>query len=206
MFLLKTFVSIMPLVFSPYVEEGEKCYEDMSIDYSIHYDEPAIGWEMGEEIVFQSSSIPFVNPEGGYHSMEVEAGASFVELARAATKAGYRIRVNSSHRTNWEQALLKKELGELAADAGWSNHQKGIAVDIARTNVFIPEKRINPKYFSSRCQPKKIRKVAGYKCPTRLFWWLKKNGPRYGFYNTVRKETWHWVYLGVKPVARLVRK
>ena len=208
MFAPTIFVSILPLVFYTHsIEtENEKCYEEMSIDYSIHYDEPMIGWEMGEEIVFQSSSIPFVNPEGGYYSLDSEAAKNFLDLVSAAHRDGFKIGVNSAYRTNREQIEIKRKKKHWAAEAGWSNHQRGLAVDLAGTNAFVPENKINPKHFSKRCQAKKIGGVQGYKCPTRLFWWLKRNAAQYGFYNTVRKETWHWVYLGFKPTKRLVKK
>lgn len=199
-------MSVLFFVPSHYSVEEGMCYENMSIDYSIHYDRPTEGYEMGEKVIFNSSTIPFKKDNGDYFVLETEAAKSFLDLVEAATKAKFKIVVNSAFRTRKEQTQLRRKLGDLAARVGWSNHQSGTAVDIAGMMAFVPEHRINPKHFSRRCQSDFKGDVFGYECPTRLFWWMKKNAPKFGFYNTVEDEPWHWDYLGFKPSETLVKK
>ncbi len=56
--------------------------------------------------------------------------------------------------------------GNLAARPGRSNHQHGQAFDL------------NTGGFDGN----------------RIYDWMKKNGPRFGFIRTVNREHWHWEY------------
>ena len=62
-----------------------------------------------------------------------------------------------------------------AAYPGRSNHQSGRAYDL--------------KYYDKRGRPKKLYKG------TRIFNWMIKNGPKYGFsWGEVKSEPWHWSF------------
>ena len=88
-------------------------------------------------------------------------------MIEAAKKDGTNLRVNSGFRTMAQQRQLRADMPNLAARAGYSNHQNGIAVD-----------------FSMRSDSGKS------------FQWLTKNAWRYGFIRTVIFERWHWEYWG----------
>ena len=79
----------------------------------------------------------------------------------------------------------------------------GYSVDFSRTYVYIPFEKINVKWFSERwCKPVEN----GFECPTRFFWWLKKNAHTFGFRNTVKSEPWHWKYVGNEEGVKLVSR
>lgn len=90
----------------------------------------------------------------------------------AAAANGVIIWTSSGFRTMAQQEKLVRDkglasAGGLAAAAGYSNHQNGIAVDFDIV-------RDNGKPFE----------------------WLVMNAWRYGFIRTVTKERWHWEYWG----------
>jgi LAS superfamily LD-carboxypeptidase LdcB len=195
---------LLVLAFS--INSDQKCWETQSVDYSIHYDKRTVGYSGGEKIEFLSTTIPYKNKEGGWHRLETKAAKHFLRLANRLRKKGFNIMINSSFRSKTEQKRLRKKVGEFAAKPGWSNHQSGLAVDIAGTTAFVPFDKIEAKHFSQRyCIAELNGKEFGYRCPTRLFWYLKKVGPHYGFYNTVENEPWHWEYIAVKQGQKLVK-
>lgn len=103
----------------------------------------------------------------------------FFALCEAAKRDGINIILNSGFRSYDQQKYLYdawragRQGFNAAARPGWSNHQSGIAFDIANTG--------------------------GGKTPTYV--WLSKNAHKFGFINTGRffktqRESWHWEYLG----------
>ncbi|MCG8327777.1 MAG: carboxypeptidase-like regulatory domain-containing protein [Chitinophagales bacterium] len=113
-------------------------------------------------------------------------------MISAANEDGIEIRLNSAFRTYKKQASLysryKAGKGNLAAKPGFSNHQNGIAFDIARTRTGkVPE---------SHKRKNKAGKLVPYKGFGRgeTYEWLSENATKYGFVRTVRSESWHWEY------------
>jgi len=104
------------------------------------------------------------------------AAAKFLDLVHAAARDGFHIKVVSAFRTYKEQKCLRRMLGHKAAKPGWSNHQLGLSVDIAGTRRTIKRKKHR----------------------TILYWWLTRNASRFGFYNDVPEEPWHWTYKEVR--------
>ncbi|MFN7132665.1 MAG: D-alanyl-D-alanine carboxypeptidase family protein [Myxococcales bacterium] len=105
--------------------------------------------------------------------MEAETARRFRLMKAAAKNAGITLKLTSGFRSMEEQERLYKELQDgkrstPVAKPGFSNHQNGIAIDIAVGN--------NPS--------------------SREYLWLKANAARWGFYNTGAKfstpEYWHW--------------
>jgi LAS superfamily LD-carboxypeptidase LdcB len=115
-------------------------------------------------------------PIGGGHQLEARAAASWLELAAKARDQGLVLEVNSSFRSMEEQTLLWQAYqagqGNLAAKPGYSNHQNGIALDVAVGGSFTS---------------------TAYK-------WLAANAPAYGWINTGKTfsqpEPWHWEWKG----------
>ncbi|WP_284614373.1 M15 family metallopeptidase [Aquabacterium humicola] len=96
----------------------------------------------------------------------------YAALVAAAARDGVLVTLNSGFRSYPEQKHLHDgfERGlpgfNTAARPGLSNHQNGIAFDIA-----VPGGDGNPTYE-----------------------WLKKHATRFGFVRTVSKEPWHWEF------------
>tara|TARA_Y100000310_G_scaffold187723_1_gene187739 strand:- start:6157 stop:6666 length:510 start_codon:yes stop_codon:yes gene_type:complete len=108
--------------------------------------------------------------------LSMEAAEQFREMMVRAAKDGFHLQVISAFRTHREQRILRKRKGDIAALPGWSNHQQGLSVDLAGTT----------------------RKIKGKRYRTILYWWLVRNAKKYGFYNDVPNEPWHWTYKGVR--------
>lgn len=115
-------------------------------------------------IEFEAEKIDSVG-----HILATNAASAFAAMSVAAKKDGLQLKVNSAFRTMGEQKKLYKkyqEGGNLAAKPGYSNHQSGVAVDINRAAANAGDSPIDV--------------------------WLRNNAHKYGFYNTVANEPWHW--------------
>lgn len=86
--------------------------------------------------------------------------------------------------------LKKNRFGRPVAGAarpGTSNHGKGCAIDWARKNTLGVTATLD----------------------TRTLKWLAENAPKFGFYNTVKSENWHWCWVhgdGPMPPAVLAEE
>lgn len=115
-----------------------------------------------------------VEPIGNGYVMRKDAAQAFKAMASQANNDGVALTIYSAFRTMEEQTSLYSRYtsgtGNLAAKPGYSNHQSGIAVDIAVGNSF----------------------------QSKTYLWLAANAPAYGFVNTganfSQKEPWHWEY------------
>lgn len=115
----------------------------------------------------------------------------FQDMSEAASKEGISLKLNSGFRSYPQQLrlwrLYKKGKGNLAARPGYSNHQNGIAFDIAGTRrgktgiVYKKNKK------GKLVEDKGVGRGATYS-------WLKENATKYGFVRTVKSESWHWEY------------
>lgn len=97
------------------------------------------------------------------------AAKHFRRMDAAARAAGVDLRVTSGYRSFAEQARIdadyeRRGIGHLAAPAGHSNHGWGLSADLDVRG----EPRASP--------------------------WLHANAARYGFFNDVQGEPWHWTY------------
>jgi lysozyme family protein len=113
-----------------------------------------------------------VSSVGNGKLMRTDAAQRFNQMKAAARRVGVNLSAVSGFRTMAQQKALyaayRAGRGNLAARPGYSNHQGGVAVDVAT----------NGSYSS-----------AAYK-------WLARHGRQYGFVNDVRGEPWHWTYRG----------
>lgn len=166
----------------------------------------AQGYHRGEPFDLEVHSLP-VRSEitGNAIRLDVEAAKAFIDLLEAAAKAGYHIQVNYGFRTNEQQIFVERWMAEkgkrhLVAPPGWSTHQRGLSVDIKGCLVFIANEKLAKNKNLHRDVKKWHRLGAcykekgGYQCKTELYWWLKKNGPLFGFENDVPSEPWHWTF------------
>ena len=120
---------------------------------------------------------------GRGHRLQKDAAKAYLRMVTAATKDGVGWGVTSSYRSVRRQralfdAALKKYGSEAkarkwVAPPGKSNHNKGIAVDIA-------ELYSNRKNFKDNP----------------VWQWLTANGPKYKFVQRMSWEPWHWEYTG----------
>jgi LAS superfamily LD-carboxypeptidase LdcB len=125
---------------------------------------------------------------GNGHKLEKYAAKAYLAMAAAALKNGIPFVINSSFRSNEKQTSLYVEYvkqlaafkrGErgkpsLVAPPGKSTHQSGLSVDINRAPGDNPATKAADS-------------------PTDL--WLQKNAYRFGFFNDVKSEAWHWTFL-----------
>ncbi|HEY5979814.1 MAG TPA: M15 family metallopeptidase [Microlunatus sp.] len=125
-------------------------------------------WE-GGAFTGQIDVVDIVD-EGGDTERASEAGMSpFRLLQQAAAAAGHDLQIESGFRRYEEQRALRAKYlagtGNKAAEAGRSNHQNGIALDL------------NTKGFD-----------------TALYLWMTLHAATYGYIRTVDKEHWHWEF------------
>ncbi len=101
--------------------------------------------------------------------MRSDAAARMNAMRAAAKRAGVNLTVVSGFRTMAQQRYLynlyRAGKGNLAARPGYSNHQGGIAADIAVGNT-----------------------------SSRAYKWLAAHARAYGFRRTVPSEPWHWEF------------
>lgn len=126
----------------------------------------ANGWRKGKMITIEVTDI------GGGHQLETRAADAFLRMRAAAQRAGVALKVNSAFRSHAKQTelhramRLARQAGKphpVVARPGWSNHQSGIAVDIA---------------------------TMGEHADART--WLDARARDFGFIRTVPSEPWHW--------------
>lgn len=149
-----------------------------------HFSMKVTGYENNKPYPLYVSTIYQKTAKGSPHLLSLEASRMFRDMSAAAAKDGFFLKVLSSYRTHREQIKMKKVRGEFAAPPGWSSHQRGLSVDIHGTT----------------------RIIDGKKNRTILYWWLVRNARKFGFYNDVEKETWHWTYYGKNPPRKVKKK
>jgi hypothetical protein len=99
----------------------------------------------------------------------------YMKMVKAAKdEANLTILINTAFRTFQRQQELFDDAGHdtrKAARPGSSNHQHGQAFDL------------NPEHDHT------------FHGTGKIYEWLTKNAPKFGFIRTVNKEPWHWEYL-----------
>jgi hypothetical protein len=119
---------------------------------------------------FRNGNLPAsrLRPVGEGERLAAPAAKAFRRMDQAARADGINLRVESGYRSYAEQAELYRRYqngtGNLAAPPGQSNHGWGLSADL---------------------------RVAG---DPRTLEWLRDNASRYGFFNDVSSESWHWTY------------
>jgi LAS superfamily LD-carboxypeptidase LdcB len=103
--------------------------------------------------------------------VEVEAATAraFRAMAKAARKAGLDLAIRSGFRSHEQQKELYRDYRH-----GWGH----LAA--------------RPGYSNHQSG----RALDIYITDYRVYEWLKKNATKYGFKRTVRREAWHWEYVG----------
>jgi LAS superfamily LD-carboxypeptidase LdcB len=143
-----------------------------------------IGYKQGRPVLLTLAPIPR-NPDIDRDLYLVpEAQLAWVDLLSASLQDGQLIKVNYAFRTHKQQRELRRTSRRWAGPPGWSQHQAGLAVDISGCVKTVKNKH---------------GRLVKIKTP--LFHWLKKNAPRYGFINTIKKEPWHWEYVPIKNAS-----
>jgi hypothetical protein len=139
---------------------------------------PNAAWKKG---VFggQLTLVSIVDARLEIERIALDTLDAYLDLAAAAAKDNVLVAINSGFRSFPEQKLLfegfQKGLPGFnkAAKPGTSNHENGIAFDIA-----VGGGAGNPIYD-----------------------WLTKNAPARGFIRTVNREPWHWEFDPARAAA-----
>lgn len=101
--------------------------------------------------------------------LEAATAKAFRVMAKAARKAGIDIGIRSGFRSQEKQKVLYREYRK-----GWGN----LAA--------------RPGYSNHQSGKALDIYITDYK----VYEWLKQHAAKYGFKRTVRREAWHWEYVG----------
>lgn len=132
---------------------------------------PFAAWSRGR-FLKQIMLVEIVDSKLDIERIALETLGPYLELVAMAERDGVLVALNSGFRSYPQQKYLydgyvsRRPGFNLAAKPGYSNHQSGIAFDIA---------------------------VAGSEGNS-VYDWLKINAPAHGFVRTVTGEPWHWEY------------
>jgi hypothetical protein len=141
---------------------------------------PNAAWKAGA-YTGQLTLVEIVGAKQKVKHISVDTLEPYLVLVKAAATNGLQVAINSGFRSYPEQKYLYEGYSNhrpgfnLAAKPGRSNHQSGIAFDIALAGADG-----NPVYE-----------------------WLKRNAPAHGFIRTVNKEPWHWEYDRAKAATAM---
>jgi len=187
--MLHAIITVIPLI----INMQDMCVEPYDLKHTT-------GKVHGEVTHFDVGRIPFKDKAGHHLWLRPEVIPAFIDMVEQANKDGFLIKLNSAHRTPEHQYRLWVRMPDIAGHpnrGGDRTHQTGYSIDISGTlkiftnkNIKRWEKRYNRKMNVAHCD----KRTWGYKCPTVLYWWLKKNAKRFGFENDVAGERWHWTY------------
>lgn len=162
------------------------------------------GYRMGKKVPLRVKELARSNlNEIKKHKplmLQEDAAAAYERMRLAHIhEVGFELTVLSAFRSYGEQKYLRDKYGPgRAAAPGYSNHQLGLAIDVANVERFIPNDRINMakiEVVKKVCHTETRDGQEGWRCPTQTFWWLYENAKRFGFYRTVDNEPWHWEYI-----------
>ncbi len=109
--------------------------------------------------------------------LEITAARAFREMANAARKTGIVLGIRSGFRSHDKQRQLYREYRR-----GWGN----LAARPGYSN-----------HQSGRAVDIYIDDYAVYE-------WLKQHAGKFGFKRTVKREAWHWEYVGGTRAARRI--
>ena len=132
---------------------------------------PNAAWSRGA-YVGQIDLVEIVDAKKDIERLAAETVAPYLKMVHEASLSGVTVAINSGFRSYPEQKHLRDGFDKglpgfnKAAKPGASNHQNGIAFDIA---------------------------VAGAD-GNEVYDWLKRHAPALGFVRTVSGEPWHWEY------------
>ena len=113
--------------------------------------------------------------EVGGVELEAATAKAFRVMAKAARKVGVDIGIRSGFRSQEKQKLLYREYVK-----GWGN----LAA--------------RPGYSNHQNGKALDIYITDYK----VYEWLKQHAAKFGFRRTVRREAWHWEYVGETRQAR----
>jgi LAS superfamily LD-carboxypeptidase LdcB len=140
------------------------------------------GYSKGTPIQIEAYSVPGKDLRGLEIYLRHDVAIAWIEMVEAAAKEGVHLAPNFGFRDHQLQKQLRKQNRRLAAKPGYSPHEAGIAIDIAGT----------------------VKRVRGRRTKTDAYNWLKLNASRFGFYQTIKKEPWHWQWVENETTEHLV--
>lgn len=144
---------------------------------------PNAAWS-GGEYLRQVELVSILDAKLEVERLALDTIEPYLTMVQAGAAEGVVVAINSGFRSYPEQKLLWEGFSRRlpgfnrAAKPGASNHQNGIAFDIA-----VPGGDGNPTYE-----------------------WLKRRATGFGFVRTVSGEPWHWEYLPQKAGEAAARR
>lgn len=135
------------------------------ISGSNYIDDPyLVGWKDRVPFVFEGE-IADLDEWNNTLYLTKEAANAYHQMKSAALRDGIYLQLIFGFRTHSQQKKARRDSGKLAALPGTSPHERGIAIDFSNMTT-----------------------------KNKTYWWLIKNSEKFGFYNTIRKEFWHFEF------------
>lgn len=138
------------------------------------------------------SDIEIVTIEG--KEVEINTAKKYLEMKKAAREEGVYLSITSGYRSMESQIQIYNNRYEPDYQGSGNCGNKGENI----SGVFQTAAKVSSKGVAAYpgCSNHQNGKALDISNSPRNVSWLKRNGSRFGFYNTVRSENWHWEYIG----------
>jgi hypothetical protein len=126
--------------------------------------------------------------------VEINTAKKYIEMKNAASKEGIRLGITSGYRSMESQTSIYNNRYEPDYQGSGTCRKKGENV----SGTFEQAKKVSSKGVAAYpgCSNHQNGKALDlWNSPSNVAW-LRVNASRFGFYNTVSSENWHWEYLG----------
>jgi hypothetical protein len=145
----------------------------------------------------------------GSGMLHIEAAKQYNKMLAQAIKDKIEWRVSSTYRDIAGQISCYEKYGPgSAAKPGSSPHGWGLAIDFGE--ICGTQQRKAKELGVGRAHPSAAKYTREH---SKNYYWLAKNGPKYGWYNPYRladgggmDEAWHWEYWGFYTLSEDERK
>jgi LAS superfamily LD-carboxypeptidase LdcB len=166
----------------------------------------AVGGKNGQ---IPTNKLGNIDSSYGSGVLHIEAAKMYNKMIAKAKKDGVRWRVSSTYRDlAGQQACFSKYGAGSAAKPGYSPHGWGLALDFGEICGMQQDRA------KALGQNRASAGAARYtRENSKIYQWLAKNGPNYGWYNPYRladgagmDEAWHWEYWGFYTLTKEQRE
>ena len=156
-----------------------------------------------------TSKLMRIDSTYGSGMLHIEAAKQYNKMLAQAIKDGIIWRVSSTYRDIGSQIACYEKYGPgSAARPGNSPHGWGVAIDFGE--ICGTQQKKAKELGVGRANPDAAKWTREH---SKNYYWLAKNGPKYGWYNPYRladgsgvDEAWHWEYWGFYTLSEDERK
>lgn len=166
----------------------------------------AVGGKNGQ---IPKDKLGSIDSSYGGGILHIEAAKMYNKLIAQAKKEGIKWRVSSTYRDLAGQEACFKKYGKgSAAKPGYSPHGWGLALDFGEIAGMQEARAKSLGVGRATAGPARYTREN-----SKIYQWLAKNGPNYGWYNPYRladnagmDEAWHWEYWGFYTLTKEQRQ